>query len=123
MSQPTTANTAPAGPESRVKHVTWAKDCALLLGGPCGPVIASATSLGRGSRISAKLIAQRRKDEDPWMGFSLFLPLGDPQALEAAGFGVRQVGMFFRNHVLESVRDVSLTCRSQRRHPEGRAPD
>lgn len=73
---------APAAPK------TWAKDCAVLVENPAGPIIASGKALGKASKIGARLVASRVADADHWMGFQLEFPL-DQAVNEASGFGVR----------------------------------
>ncbi|KAH6854724.1 hypothetical protein B0I37DRAFT_441680 [Chaetomium sp. MPI-CAGE-AT-0009] len=70
---------------------TYNKDCAVLAG-PSGPVIAAGSILGAPVRIRSRLVMLTNPPVNPWMGFSLFFPLGNEQkGNEAAGFGVRYI--------------------------------
>ncbi|KAJ4328076.1 hypothetical protein N0V84_001444 [Fusarium piperis] len=87
MSQPQTSIAAQGQPiPAAVK--TSINDCALLLD-EFGPVIASSKTLGLPTKLGAKVCLCAQADADPWLGFSLELPLGKDQVgNEASGFGV-----------------------------------
>lgn len=80
---------------STTKFTTFAKDCAIFANeaGLSGPVIAAGRAFGAGPwKISARIIAFKARDADPWLGIQLDIPLGDNQKPnEEAGFGVRYI--------------------------------
>ncbi|KAG8167592.1 hypothetical protein KVR01_003281 [Diaporthe batatas] len=88
MSQQSIGTTKMAGNTPKSAPKTWAKDCAVLVDNPAGPIIASGKDLGNNSKIGARLVAYRVADTTHWMGFQLAFPLAQ-DANEASGFGVR----------------------------------
>ncbi|RSM06136.1 hypothetical protein CDV31_009233 [Fusarium ambrosium] len=87
MSQPQTSIAALGQPIPAAVR-TQVSDCALLLD-EFGPVIASGKTLALSTKLGAKVGLYAQADADPWLGFSLQLPLGEDQvANEASGFGV-----------------------------------
>ncbi len=69
---------------------TFTKDCALLVGGFDGPIVASGLTMGLKHKVKARLVSYRPVDESPWMGFCLEFSSGEGQeANEESGFGVR----------------------------------
>ncbi len=73
------------------QYKTFANDCAVLMGGFDGPIIASGPALGP-NKIVARLLSYKPVDDTPWMGFTLRIPLGAGQTEnEKSGFGVRHI--------------------------------
>ncbi|KAF4975809.1 hypothetical protein FDECE_18536 [Fusarium decemcellulare] len=83
-------------PAPTYRAPNFAKPCAIFLDGSEGPIL-GGKSLGVPSEIESRVLLVGNVDADPWMGLSLWFPLG--QGNEAEGFGTcyrpipRQLGM------------------------------